>query len=234
MTTRLLTFLFFLPVAVYFNLQAAAAEPGGLPQGFVYLEEYVPSVEIELRYYTKNNFVGRRIDGYEKHRCILTGEAAEALKGVQQELRPFGLGLKVFDAYRPQRAVDHFVRWAKDLGDTAMKATYYPRVRKGNLFNGGYIAARSGHTRGSTVDLTIISLGNGDRGRELDMGTTFDFFGPESWPDSPSMSVAQRAHRLLLQTIMQKHGFKAYSKEWWHFTLKEEPFPHTYFDFPVQ
>ncbi len=212
----------------------ADSEVEALPKGFVYLADHVPSIVIDLRYYTENNFLGCRVDGYVNPRCIITRDAAESLKGVQEELKPFGLGLKVFDAYRPQRAVNHFVRWAKDLGDTAKKQGYYPRVKKENLFKDGYIASRSGHTRGSTVDLTIISLETSDQGHELDMGSPFDFFGPESWPDNPRMSSSQRAHRLLLRMFMEKHGFKPYAKEWWHFTLKKEPFPDTYFDFPIR
>lgn len=235
MKTRLLmALLFFLTAAACCGLQAAGADSEGLPNGFVYLEDYVPTIAVELRYYTGDNFVGRRIDGYLKHRCILTREAAEALKRAQQELKSFGLGLKVYDAYRPQRAVNHFVRWAKDTGDTAMKQAFYPRVKKKNLFKGGYIAARSSHSRGGTVDLTIVSLETAGPGEELDMGSPFDFFGPESWPYNPHATAGQRAHRLLLRMIMHKHGFEPYSKEWWHFTLKNEPFPDTYFDFPVQ
>ncbi|MGE4506222.1 MAG: M15 family metallopeptidase, partial [Desulfovibrionaceae bacterium] len=141
------------------------------------------------------------------------------------------LGLKVFDAYRPQRAVDHFVRWAEDLADTRMKAEFYPGVDKENLFRDGFIAARSGHSRGSTVDLTIIDLASG---AELDMGTPFDFFGPESWPGNPAMPALVRANRALLQRVMAAHGFRHLREEWWHFTLNGEPHPDTYFDFPVR
>ncbi len=144
------------------------------------------------------------------------------------------MGLKIFDAYRPQQAVDHFVRWAEALGDVRMKAEFYPDVAKENLFREEYIAARSSHTRGSTVDLTIVALDApaGDSG--LDMGSEFDFFGQRSWPHYADISGAQRAHRMLLRILMMKHGFKPYPKEWWHFTLKDEPFPDTWFNFPVQ
>ena len=152
---------------------------------------------------------------------------------MQKDLEAFGLGLKVFDAYRPQRAVDHFVRWAEDLDDTRMKAKYYPGVEKKHLFRDGYIAARSGHSRGSTVDLTIVSLGPDDP-VELDMGTGWDYFGPRSWPASLDVSPQQRANRMLLQSLMVKHGFKPLAEEWWHFTLKDEPFPKTYFDFVIE
>lgn len=209
-----------------------AAEP--LPPGFVYCEKVIPDIRVELRYATPRNFVGERIDGYLAPRCILTRQAAEALRGVQEELRPIGLGIKIFDAYRPQRGVDHFVRWARDLKDTRMKQEFYPGVAKENLFRDDYIAARSGHSRGSTVDLTIVALAVDGSGQELDMGTGFDFFGPESWPDYAGVTPEARAHRLLLQTLMKKHGFRPYGKEWWHFTLEGEPFPATWFDFPVQ
>jgi zinc D-Ala-D-Ala dipeptidase len=214
-------------------IMESASLANTLPEGFVYVKEIIPGIKLEMRYYTEDNFVGQRIDGYEKPRCILTKQAAAALKKVQEELKTFGLELKIFDAYRPQQAVDHFVRWAKDLGDVKMKAKYYPDVDKKNLFRDGYIAAKSGHSRGSTVDVTIISL-DSKKTLELDMGTGFDFFGPLSWPDSKAVKPDQRAHRMLLQTLMTKHGFKPLQEEWWHFTLKDEPFPDTYFDFPIK
>ena len=187
-----------------------------------------------MRYHTKHNFVGERIDGYFKPRGILTSKAVEALAKVQQALKPFGLRLKIFDAYRPQRAVDHFVRWAQDLANTHTKAEFYPNTEKKNLFRGQYISERSSHTRGSTVDLTIVPLNGaiGDPG--LDMGSGFDFFGPESWPHYVDITAVQRANRLLLRTLMIKYGFKPYPREWWHFTLENEPFPNTLFNFPVQ
>ena len=203
------------------------------PAGFVELRGSVPGVEVELRYLSRDNFVGQRIDGYESEQCYLTTEAARGLAAVQAELAAFGLGLKVFDAYRPQRAVDHFVRWAQDLGDTKMKAKYYPGVEKKHLFRDGYIAAKSGHSRGSTVDLTIVALGPGEP-EELDMGTGWDFFGPESWPASLDVTPQQRANRMLLQSLMVKHGFRPLAEEWWHFTLENEPFPETYFDFAIE
>ena len=144
------------------------------------------------------------------------------------------MGLKIYDAYRPQHAVDDFVRWGKDLDDTMMQREYYPKVQKKDLFREGYIAEKSSHSRGSTVDLTIVRLDKQPSESELDMGTHFDFFGPEAWPDSPLVSSLHRAHRMLLQMLMSKHGFEPYPKEWWHFTLKNEPFPNTYFNFPVQ
>lgn len=206
----------------------------GLPHGFVYVEDVIPNIRIEIRYSTDNNFVGRPIDGYVKPRCILTKEAALALWKVQEELNRSGLGLKIYDAYRPQRAVDDFVRWGSNLNDTRMKDVYYPKVEKKDLFNKGYISKRSSHSRGSTVDLTIVSLrGSGGNG-EIDMGSKFDFFSPKSWSNYTSIGPGQRAHRLLLQVSMNRYGFQGYEKEWWHFTLKKEPYPNTYFDFPVE
>lgn len=213
---------------------ALAASPAGLPEGFVDVQQLVPDIQLDLRYYGRHNFVGERIDGYQAPRALLSRPAAEALKNVQQELAPFGLGLKIFDAYRPQQAVNHFARWAEDPNDTRTKAEFYPNVDKRVLFQEGYIAHKSGHSRGSTVDLTIAPLHSNDPGAELDMGTGFDLFSPQSWPDNPDMTPSQRAHRLLLRMVMEKYGFQPYDKEWWHFTLRNEPFPGTYFDFPVQ
>ncbi len=207
---------------------------GYLPKGFVYVEDTVPGIQIELRYFSNHNFVGERIDGYTASRCILTKEAAEALKGVQEDLNQFGLGLKIYDAYRPQRAVDHFVRWAKNPGDVRMKGEFYPEVAKEKLFKDGYIVEKSGHSRGSTVDLTIVALDPNAQGAELDMGTCFDYFGPQSWPNNPEIEAGRRANRMLLRQVMEKHGFAPYLKEWWHFTLKGEPYPETYFDFPIR
>jgi D-alanyl-D-alanine dipeptidase len=209
----------------------SSASAAGLPEGFCYVDEAVPGVALDVRYFTSHNFVGDPIEGYERPRVILTVEAARALAGVQLSLSRFGLGVRVFDGYRPQRAVDHFVRWAADVDDTRMKAEFYPDVDKANLFRDGYIAARSGHSRGSTVDLTIIDLATGE---PLDMGTPFDFFGPPSWPDCPAMPAQVRANRALLQGVMVSHGFRPLPEEWWHFTLENEPFPGTYFDFPVR
>lgn len=223
---------FFISLLFLFVNLTVYAYNANLPADFVYLEEIVPDAVIELRYYTKDNFVGARINGYLKPRCIITRQAAEALNGVASELGKFGLGLKIYDAYRPTQAVAHFVKWAKDLEDTRMKALYYPDVAKKDLFTKGYIAEKSSHSRGSTVDLTIISL-YGNR-EELDMGSSFDFFGPASWPDNKKISGSQRSHRMLLQTLMIKHGFKSLKEEWWHFILEDEPYPDTYFNFPVQ
>lgn len=209
-------------------------EASELPRGFVYLKDVIPDIREELHYATENNFVGERIDGYIKPRAILTKRAARALKKVQDELKPFGLGLKIFDAYRPQQAIDHVVRWTRDLNDTKTKSQYYPDVAKKDLFKRGYISAKCGHTRGSTVDLTIISFDPDGTVKELDMGTHFDLFSLKSRPDDLSVTPGQRAHRMLLQTLMKKHGFKPYEVEWWHFTLRNEPYRRTYFDFPIK
>ena len=202
-----------------------------LPDGFVYIEQITPGIKTDLRYYAGHNFVGKRITGYLEPKCILTKEAAIALDSAQKNLEQFGLGLKIFDAYRPQRAVNNFIEWASDLEDIKMKSEFYPDVKKENLFIEGYIADKSSHSRGSTVDITIIDLKSNT---ELDMGSGYDFFGPESWPDFADISELQRSNRMLLQLIMMKHGFNPYPKEWWHFTLQNEPFPDTYFDFPIQ
>jgi D-alanyl-D-alanine dipeptidase len=224
--------ILLLPLLLLSFLPAAWSQR--LPEGFVYVEQVIPDIQIEVRYSTTDNFVGERINGYLQPRCILSKPAADALKRVQEDLRRFGLGLKIYDAYRPELAVRHFVRWAGDLQDTRMKRKYYPDVDKKDLFSLGYIADKSSHSRGSTVDLTIVSVDPEGNAEELDMGTGFDLFSPKSWPDNPSMTPPQRAHRMLLQVLMKRHGFEPYSQEWWHFTLKNEPFPDTYFDFPVQ
>jgi D-alanyl-D-alanine dipeptidase len=218
----------FLAIMLILSLGACSQN---LPEGFSYLSDVDSTIQKELRYITSNNFIGKPIDGYQKDTLIISTEAAQALKKVQAKLKEFGLGLKVYDAYRPQRAVDHFVRWANVLNDTLMKRQYYPEVAKKDLFKLDYIASRSGHTRGSTVDLTLVDM---KTGTELDMGSAFDFFGIPSHPFHPNLTPKQRANRMLLRNLMLEAGFKPYSKEWWHFTLKNEPFPKTYFDFPIK
>ena len=199
------------------------------PADFVVVED--PRIVTEVRYFSSDNFVGERIDGYLVPRVYITSAAYERLLGVADDLEAFGLGLKIFDAYRPQQAVNHFVRWAEDINDTRMKARYYPSVDKSNLFRDGYIAARSGHSRGSTVDLTIVDLASGE---ELDMGTPWDFFDLRSWGASTDVTAEQRANRALLRSTMTKHGFSPITTEWWHFTLVNEPYPETFFNFPVE
>lgn len=225
-------------VVCSFPIDAQCAEPNHgkhpLPSGFVDVATVVPRLVVDLRYLTDHNFVGAPVDGYVNSRCILTNEAAAALKAVQAELAEFRMGVKVFDAYRPQRAVDHFVRWARDEHADATKQEFFPQVDKRHLFRDGYIASKSGHSRGSTVDLTLVSFETNGGPQELDMGTPFDFFGRQSWTNHAELTSQQRANRLLLRTLMQKHGFRPYAKEWWHFTLEDEPYPNQYFDFPVQ
>lgn len=202
-----------------------------LPKGFVYADEIIPNLHLDLRYFSNNNFVGKQIDGYRIERLIITEQTVKALKAVQDELLKNNMCLLVYDGYRPQRAVNEFIRWAKDLDDTVNKTKFYPKIRKRNLFNEGYIASRSGHSRGSTLDLTII---DGTTNKPLDMGSPYDFFGPISWVDDENISENQKRNRKLLQAIMNKHGFRPYPKEWWHFTLRGEPFPNTYFDFVIE
>jgi len=202
-----------------------------LPKGFVYLETIDESIQKEMRYFSSNNFIGKKIDGYKNDTIIISKEAAEQLERVQIDLKMNHLSLKIFDAYRPQQAVNHFVKWAKVLNDTIMKKDFYPGVKKSELFAKGYIASKSGHTRGSTVDLTVI---NKISGIELDMGSPYDFFGIESHPYHKNIKEKQHKNRMLLRNIMIKYGFKPYENEWWHFTLKDEPFPTTYFNFPIK
>ena len=216
---------------------------------FVEITEIVPDAILEIRYYSTYNFVGTRIDGYRQPVALLTRAAAEALRAVSDELMAKGYRLKIYDAYRPQRAVDHFVRWAADIPDTLMKAYFYPDLDKSVLFDQLYIMEKSGHTRGSTVDLTLFDMATE---KEVDMGGTFDWFGPESHPDfcgdpdagifngdnheSPagrSITPEQFANRMILREAMVRHGFKTLDSEWWHFTLADEPYPDTYFTFPV-
>ena len=198
--------------------------------GFVLLSEAVPDAILEIRYYSTYNFVGDRIDGYDEPLALLTREAAAALRAVSDDLAEKGYRLKIFDAYRPQTAVDHFMRWAADADDARMKAYFYPDLDKAALFPQGYISKRSGHSRGSTVDLTLFDMA---AEREVDMGGTFDFFGELSHPDYDGITEEQYANRMLLREAMLARGFKPLSTEWWHFTLKDEPYPDTYFTFPV-
>jgi zinc D-Ala-D-Ala dipeptidase len=210
--------------------QAAPAQ-APLPSGFVDAAAVVDGLAVDMRYFSNNNFVGERIDGYEHARCVLSAQAAFALAAAQKNLAARGLGLKVFDCYRPQRAVAHFVRWAQKVDDVRRKSQFYPDVDKRDLFKDGYISERSGHSRGSTVDLTLVRRADG---RELDMGSPFDFFSPKSSPTDRGVSPEAQRNRALLAEAMTAGGFRPYDKEWWHFTLANEPFPETYFDFPVR
>lgn len=226
-----------------------------LPNGFVYLHDVDPSIAYDIRYATYHNFTGVPVDGYEKAECILTAQAAQALKDVQAELIPMGYSLKVYDCYRPQRAVDHFDRWAKNLEDTRTKGEFYVHEDKKNLFVNGYIAHRSGHSRGGTVDLTIIRKDHPEQevfvpyknlrdcensadkrfgDSSIDMGTGYDCFSQLASTLNTKTGGPQMKNRLLLRSLMEKHGFYNYENEWWHYTLKDEPFPKTYFDFPIK
>lgn len=210
--------------------------------GFVMLTDVIPDAILEIRYFGTYNFVGQRIDGYLEPTALLTRRAADSLKAVSDDLIRQGYRIKIFDAYRPQCAVDHFVRWAADITDTRMKKYFYPNLDKSVLFEQEYIMEKSGHTRGSTVDLTLFDM---KLEKEVDMGGTFDWFGHESHPDycgdpttqtytGGELTEEQFCNRMILRTAMISHGFKALDSEWWHFTLKDEPYPDTYFTFPVK
>lgn len=248
---RIKMLLFVLAVLV---LLPGASRAGELPQGFVYLKNADPTIRQDIRYHGSHNFLGRPIPGYESPECILTVPAAQALKRVQEELLASGYTLKVYDCYRPQRAVDAFVEWAEDPADDKMRAENYPRVSKDELFPKGYVAAKSSHTRGSTVDLTILDLPvmaqadyhDGEKlvdcaapynerfqDNSADMGTGFDCMDPLSHPLNKAVGTVPYHNRMTLRELMVKNGFAPYEEEWWHFTLEDEPFPDTYFDFPV-
>lgn len=227
----------------------------GLPDGFVYLTDIEPTIVECMRYATVENFVGRPVQGYNASRAIVTKQAAEALKAVQKDLLQDGYCLVVYDAYRPQKAVDDFVAWGKEITDQKTKECYYPRVDKATIFKQGYIATKSGHSRGSTVDVTIIPIDKTMRSipqivksvriidgcsmiflddNTLDMGSSFDLFDRVSHHDCPMIDKEYLQRRNYLRTIMQKHGFKGIHDEWWHYTLKADPFPDIYFDFNVE
>jgi len=226
-----------------------------IPECFVDTKKIIPEIQLDIRYYGAHNFVGERVDGYLAPKCILSKEAAEALSSVQKDLIQYSLTLKIYDCYRPQRAVDHFVRWAKQIDNIKTKKEFYPTVDKKNLFKDGYIDSKSGHSRGSTLDLTIVPLPapkqqdyiQGQKLSEcylpaakrfgdnsIDMGTGFDCFHELSHTANKNIGRQQKINRLLLKTLMEKHGFKNYDLEWWHYTLKNEPYPDTYFDFPIE
>ncbi|WP_218813897.1 M15 family metallopeptidase [Rickettsiella endosymbiont of Dermanyssus gallinae] len=211
----------------FFSINSYATEK---PSDFITLKSQIPSIQEDIRYHTSNNFMGRPIMGYTNPLCILTKQAAMALLRVQNTLNKNNLGLRVFDCYRPQMAVDDFFQWSQNPQDQTMKAEYYPRIDKGELFKRNYIARRSGHSRGSTVDLTIVDL---KANEPLDMGTPFDFLDPLSQPSNQMVSAEQFKNRMLLQTLMRKAGFSSLKNEWWHFSLRNEPYKHRYFNFPV-
>ena len=206
---------------------------------FALVTDVVPDAILEIRYFSTYNFIGDRIPGYDEPVALLTREAADSLRAVSDDVRKQGYCLKIFDAYRPQCAVDYFMKWAKDLSDTRMKEYFYPELEKPEIIPGGYVDERSGHTRGSTVDLTLFDM---KLEKEVDMGCTFDYFGVASHPDKqPGQEIGayqpineeQYHNRMILREAMMRHGFKPLDTEWWHFTLKNEPFPDTYFQFHV-
>ena len=247
-------YIFLVIIIILLSADKALSEQK-MPHGFVDVKDVVSSVIIDMRYFSAHNFVGEKIDGYNAPRCILTRQAAQALSRVQNALQTFSLSLKIYDCYRPQRAVNHFVRWAQDISDTRTKNEFYPTIDKKNLFRDGYIAEKSGHSRGSTVDLTIVPLpvpqqevyepgqtlyecylspGQRFKDNGIDMGTGFDCFHELSHPGNTKVTLEARTGRMLLKTLMEGQGFRNYDQEWWHFTLKDEPFPDKYFDFLIE
>ncbi|MBQ7711229.1 MAG: M15 family metallopeptidase [Bacteroidales bacterium] len=223
--------------------EAPAPSPATDSSDFVTITDVVPDVLLEIRYHSTYNFIGSRIDGYEQPTALMTRQAADSLRVVSDELKAQGYLLRIYDAYRPQCAVDHFVRWGQAIDDTLMRSYFYPMVDKKDLFRLGYIATQSSHSRGSTVDLTLFDMRTE---KDVDMGGTFDWFGDESHPDcggnletgeyrpNDTITAEQFANRMLLRNAMLRHGFKPYDCEWWHFTLANEPYPDTYFQFPVK
>lgn len=222
----LLSSLFFSPI------YSGAAEPAHeLPEGFCYVHEVIEDVILDMRYAGSHNFVGDVIDGYEAPYAIMTNEAAEALKEAADEFRQMGYRIMLYDAYRPQSAVRHFVRWAYDAEDKRMQEEFYPEFKKKILLvDQGYIARNSSHCRGSAVDMTLTDL----EGNPLDMGTGFDYFGKLAWHGAKGISQEQEKNRELLKTVMEKHQFRGFEQEWWHYRLRNEPFKDTGFDFPVK
>ena len=198
--------------------------------GFVLVSDIIPDAILEIRYYTAFNFIGKPIDGYFEPQAFLTRPAALALKKVSDEMIEKGYRIKIYDTYRPQMAVDHFLRWAKDESDTLMKSIFYPEIAKKDIIPLSFVATKSGHSRGSTVDLTLFDV---KTGRDIDMGGPFDYFGELSHPDYQNLTDEQKANRNLLRESMLRNGFKPLYSEWWHFTLKDEPYPDTYFNFPI-
>jgi len=213
------------------NLSLITIVSAQVPRDFEYIVNEIPNIALEIRYASKENFIGRVVNGYKSPKVVLTKKALSALKKAQTEFIQLGYGIKVFDAYRPQHAVDDFMQWIKAEKDTVMKHKYYPKLAKKNLVPQGYIAEKSGHSRGSTLDLSLVYLDGEKKGQEIDMGSEWDYFGKRSNYDYPEISSKQKENRALLQKIMIKHGFLPYAEEWWHFTLADEPYPDQYFDF---
>jgi D-alanyl-D-alanine dipeptidase len=213
------------------NLSTAGVAKDGLPEGFVYIDELIGDCIVDAKYWGTDNFIGRRIEGYERPLAVMSREAAECCARVADILRGKGYILKIYDACRPQRAVDDFVRWAADLDDIRRKPVHFPRVDKQDFFALGYVAEKSGHTRGSAVDLTLVDARTH---QELDMGSIFDFMDPRSHIVAEGLTDRQEANRAILRDAMTVRGFEPYEYEWWHFSLKNEPWPDTYFDFPIR
>ncbi|MBZ9629250.1 M15 family metallopeptidase [Salegentibacter sp. LM13S] len=213
------------------SLNSGLAQEKNLPEGFAHIKQQIPDIKLDIRYAGSNNFIGKPVNAYNKPVAILTKQATNALEKAQKDLMAEGYCFKIFDAYRPQTAVNHFIEWARNPSDTLTKQKFYPEVAKKDLFQLGYIATKSGHSRGSTVDLTIIDA---QTGKEIDMGSGYDFFGDISHHSTDKITKEQKANRSLLKRIMIKNGFRPYPEEWWHYTLRNEPYPETYFDFPVQ
>ena len=211
--------------------QEMVVKKNNLPKGFVYIDDMIPSAQFDIRYYSEYNFVGKRIDGYKAPLAIMSLKGVTALKKVSDELEKKGYLLLIYDAYRPQKGVNDFVRWSKDAKDTKMKNEFYPSLDKRNLFKLGFISSKSGHTRGSTVDLSLVHKSTG---KVVDMGGPFDFFGDISNHGTKLITKQQTGNRNVLKNAMVKYGFKPYSKEWWHYTLINEPFPKQYFNFDVE
>jgi D-alanyl-D-alanine dipeptidase len=254
MKTKLLLSVFLIIALFFPQFSFSVYSADKRPENFVDIKNVIPDIQLDIRYYGPHNFVGERVDGYRAAKCIITGEAATALLRVQKDLTPFSLSLKIYDCYRPQRAVNHFVKWATEIENTKTKKEFYPTIDKRNLFNDGYIDSKSGHSRGSTIDLTIVPTPTAPqeeyipgqklyacylpaqkrfKDNSIDMGTGFDCFHELSHTGNRNIGTQQRINRILLKSLMEKHGFRNYDKEWWHYTLNNEPYPDTYFDFAI-
>jgi len=203
-------------------------------EDFVDAVEAVPGVLVSARYAGSDNFIGAPVAGYKADKVVVAKAVAVALTAVQAEVSLRGLALKLFDGYRPQRAVDHFMRWIADTGDTKNKTTYYPNVAKADLVKLGYLAEKSGHSRGGSVDLTLVRQDEGGNWIELDMGSPWDLFDARSHVGSTLVDAGAQENRKMLTNVMLRNGFKPYSEEWWHFTLNPEPYPEVYFNFPIE
>lgn len=221
----MLQFIFIL--AHSFNFAQA------MPPELIDIHKYAPTILVDMKYLGTENFLGRKVAGYFSNKCYLSEAAARALAGVQTDLQKIGYSVKVHDCSRPQRAVDDFVAWGSDLKDQKMKKQFYPEVEKSKLFELGYISSKSGHSRGSTVDLTIVKR-NSKKFIDVEMGSPYDFFGEISHTENKNVKPEHLKNRYILLNAMAAHGFKNYDKEWWHFTLNNEPYPNTYFDFEIK